>query len=104
MKQDIPFIALLDELELQLRVNDYWQDNEPSSQALASTEPFAIDTLEPQQWLQWVFLPRIRAMIEINQPLPSVFSISPYFVECWQHQTQYSPLLAVIRRIDQEVV
>ncbi len=103
MKQEIPFIALLDELELQLRAIDCWQDNEPSSQALASTEPFAIDTIEPQQWLQWVFIPRIRAMIEINQPLPSGFSMAPYFVECWQQQTQYFPLLAVIRRIDQEV-
>lgn len=103
MKQDIPLIALLDELERQLRALGYGQTKQPSDEALASVEPFAIDTLEPQQWLQWIFLPRMRALIKANQPLPSGFSMAGYFEQCWQQQESYSPLLAVIRQIDQEV-
>ncbi|EGU48208.1 hypothetical protein VII00023_20877 [Vibrio ichthyoenteri ATCC 700023] len=103
MKQDIPLIALLDELERQMRALDCWQSDMPPPQALASTEPFAIDTLEPQQWLQWVFLPKIRAMINAQQALPSGFSMAAYFEQSWQQEAQYIPLLAVIRQIDQEV-
>ncbi|KII76832.1 YqcC family protein [Vibrio renipiscarius] len=103
MKQDIPLIALLDELELQMHSLGCWQSEAPSAEALASTEPFAIDTLEPQQWLQWIFLPKIRAMINAQQSVPSGFSMVGYFEQSWQQQAQYAALLTVIRRIDQEV-
>lgn len=47
----------------------------PSAEALASVEPFAVDTLDFEQWLQWIFLPRMKAILEQDLPLPNASGI-----------------------------
>ena len=32
---------------------DLWQAVPPSQRSLLSEEPFAIDTMSPEEWLQW---------------------------------------------------
>jgi uncharacterized protein YqcC (DUF446 family) len=93
-------MQLLDELEQQLRDHSLWQLMPSCEEALKSREPFAIDTLEPEQWLQWIFIPRMTALIEGLQPVPSGFSIAPYFSECWRDDDK-AALLTVIERIDE---
>lgn len=78
-----------------------WQQEPPSLEALSSNEPFSVDTLRPEQWLQWVFLPKMQALIAQKQPLPQGCSISPYFSECWKEQRAYAPLLALLASIDE---
>lgn len=51
-------------IERELRVLGWWSESPPSAQALASREPFCVDTLEFQQWLQWIFLPRMKVILE----------------------------------------
>ncbi len=72
--------GLLD-LEAELRRLDLWQGAAPSVEALASTQPFGIDTLTFPQWLQFIFLPRMRSLIEQQQPLPVGCGIAPMAVE-----------------------
>jgi uncharacterized protein YqcC (DUF446 family) len=60
----------LDAVEAALRAIGGWQTLPPPPAALASTEPFCVDTLNFAQWLQFVFLPRMRASIARRQ-LPS---------------------------------
>ena len=91
---------LLDQLELELQLADLWQVTAPSAQALASSEPFAIDTLEPQAWLQWIFIARFRELLEMGAKLPSGFSIAPYYEQAWQGQTQYQSILLLLNDID----
>lgn len=62
-------------IERELQVQGWWSDASPSKQALASTVPFAVDTLSFEQWLQWIFLPRMRLIIERGQPLPNASGI-----------------------------
>ncbi len=92
---------LLLQLEVQLRKHRLWQQAMPSPQALQSVEPFAIDTLNPHEWLQWIFIARMRALVENEQPLPRGFAIEPYFSEVWKQEQQYSELLATIQTIDE---
>ncbi|OLQ89330.1 pseudouridine synthase [Vibrio ponticus] len=102
MKQDTSLTVLLNQLEQQLREVELWQDMPPSAQALASEQPFAIDTLEPHEWLQWIFLPKMRQLIEAELSLPQGFAIAPYFEECWKQHTHYVSVITVIRQIDSE--
>jgi uncharacterized protein YqcC (DUF446 family) len=44
---------------------------------LASQEPFCVDTLEFAEWLQWIFLPRMKQLIEAGDELPAVSGILP---------------------------
>ncbi len=92
---------LLQQLEAQLQKHQLWQQTMPSAQAMQSVEPFAIDTLHPHEWLQWVFIARMRTLVDGNQSLPRGFAIEPYFSEAWKQKPQYCELLETIRTIDE---
>ncbi|MDY7568052.1 YqcC family protein [Pseudomonas sp. RTC3] len=62
-------------IERELRVLGWWSDLPPSEQVLASREPFSVDTLEFHQWLQWIFLPRMKVILEQDLPLPNASGI-----------------------------
>ncbi|MBL1378309.1 YqcC family protein [Zobellella iuensis] len=73
--------ALLYAIERELKVLSWWQSVPPSAKALASTEPFCLDTLTFPQWLQFVLLPRMQALIDSGAPLPSRISVYPMAIE-----------------------
>ncbi|WP_428820657.1 YqcC family protein [Microbulbifer sp. MCCC 1A16149] len=78
MKSIYPDIAtLLLELEAEMRAVELWDAEPPSEEALASTQPFCVDTLTLPQWLQFVFLPRMSQLVELEQPLPGKCGIAP---------------------------
>ncbi|AHL76641.1 pseudouridine synthase [Stutzerimonas stutzeri] len=62
-------------IERELRVHDLWASSPPDAQALASQEPFCVDTLSFEQWLQWIFLPRMKTILERGEALPTVSGI-----------------------------
>lgn len=66
-------------LEMLLREAGFWQETAPDSQALASEQPFCLDTLQPLEWLQWVLLPRMQQLLDSEQPLPQNFALAPYY-------------------------
>ncbi|WP_299688403.1 YqcC family protein [uncultured Vibrio sp.] len=92
---------LLQQLEQQMRQCSLWGSLAPSNEALASVEPFAIDTLQPQEWLQWVFIVKINAMIAAQMDLPKGFAIYPYFGEVWKNESDKAELLMTIQSIDE---
>ncbi|MPQ66732.1 MULTISPECIES: YqcC family protein [unclassified Pseudomonas] len=62
-------------IERELRAQGCWDEEPPSVEALASVEPFSVDTLEFEQWLQWIFLPRMKLILEADLPLPNASGI-----------------------------
>ena len=62
-------------IERELRVQGWWDEVSPSAQALSSVEPFSVDTLDFEQWLQWIFLPRMKLILEQDLPLPNASGI-----------------------------
>lgn len=92
--------VLLQQLEDELRQSGVWQATEPAEHALQSTQPFALDTLEPHEWLQWIFLPRMQQMLEQQMTLPSGFMLSPYFDEVWKQREEFAAVMLVLNRID----
>ena len=69
--------ALLIDVEACLRRMNIWEATAPSAEALASSEPFCIDTLDFPQWLQHIFLPAMYAILEAGQVLPGECGIAP---------------------------
>lgn len=51
-------------IERELHVQGWWSEQPPSPEALASTVPFAVDSMNFDQWLQWIFLPRMKVILE----------------------------------------
>ncbi|KAF2390088.1 MULTISPECIES: YqcC family protein [Pseudomonas] len=62
-------------IERELRIQGWWDEVAPSAEALSSVEPFSVDTLDFEQWLQWIFLPRMKAILEQDLPLPNASGI-----------------------------
>jgi uncharacterized protein YqcC (DUF446 family) len=93
-------MLLLEKLEAALRNADLWENVPPSNTALASNEPFAVDTLSCNQWLQWVFIPRMTQLIALKQRLPQHFELSPYVEEAMKHDRGVNIILGVTRELD----
>ncbi|KDM90176.1 YqcC family protein [Photobacterium galatheae] len=91
---------LLMALEQQLRAHGLWQDESPDEDALASTLPFAVDTLSCAEWLQWIFLPRMHHLVAERLPLPTQFSIYPYAEEAAKLTPALVGVLPVISDLD----
>lgn len=64
-------------IEAEMRQLEIWSFQRPAEEALASTQPFCIDTLSFPEWLQFIFLERMKQLVESNRPLPSVSGIAP---------------------------
>lgn len=62
-------------IERELQVQGWWSEEAPSAEALASVVPFAVDAMAFEQWLQWIFLPRMKIIIEQGHPLPNASGI-----------------------------
>lgn len=88
-------------IEQSMRELALWQLTPPEAQAFASTEPFCVDSMLAEEWLQWVLLPRMHALLDANAPLPTRFAITPYFEEALKDkQPNCLPLLALLQRLD----
>lgn len=62
-------------IERELQVLGWWSEQAPAIEQLSSQEPFCVDTLAFEQWLQWIFLPRMKQIIEQGYPLPSASGV-----------------------------
>ena len=94
--------ALLLKIRTEMEALELWQSSPPSAQALASTQPFCIDTLHFTEWLQWLLIPRLQEMIRQELPLPQSSQIQPMAEEVFkQMQAETDALLALINRLDE---
>ena len=88
-------------LEMRLRESGLWELEAPSNEALASQAPFCIDTLNFTQWLQFVFVERIKLIIETRAPLPASSGLVPmaeeYFVTL---DSQRQDIIKILQKFD----
>lgn len=68
---------LLDHIETELMRLDLWEEQPPPPHAFLSPNPFCFDTMAVPQWLQWVFMPRMRETLAMDLPLPAACQIAP---------------------------
>ncbi|NLS43481.1 YqcC family protein [BEV proteobacterium] len=89
------------EIERTLRDSVFWQSAPPQASAFTSTEPFCIDTMSAEQWLQWVLLPRLHAILDGGVALPQALAITPYFEEALTGDiNDIAPLLEQLCALD----
>lgn len=68
---------LLRRMEAEMQRLDLWSTTPPDPDAFASTQPFCIDTMAFESWLQWVFIPRVHALLDHGGELPFRSQIAP---------------------------
>ncbi|RZM81661.1 hypothetical protein C3B51_07950 [Pseudoalteromonas rubra] len=100
---DHPVWHLLDELERTLREAELWQTEPVPAQALLSVQPFCCDTLRFEQWLQFVFVVKMRALIHSGAALPANMAIAPMAEVSFAQHPNYKALHSVLQRLDSAV-
>lgn len=96
--------SVLRSLQSALIQAGHWSESGISAEALASQQPFCLDTMNFSQWLQFVFIPNIQALINTQQALPCLVKnqgLEPMASEFYTQKEADRTILAVICQIDQ---
>lgn len=89
-------------IEMALRKLDMWAAERPPQEAFNSTEPFCLDTLAFTQWIQFVFLERMKLIVENGHPLPKVSGIAPMAEEYFRGRPESGQgLIRELETVDQ---
>lgn len=92
-------------IERELRLQGWWDAQAPDVQALSSQLPFSVDTLAFEQWLQWIFLPRMKQLLEAGAQLPSVSGIQSMAEQVYDGQSDKARgLIKLLGEFDQLIV
>lgn len=92
-------------IEAELRQLGWWTAASPTAQALASEQPFAVDSMAFEEWLQWMFLPRMQQLLESDAALPSACGIAPMAeMALAERAFQARALLQVLAEFDRLIV
>ncbi len=90
---------LLAELETAMKERGLWSEQVPNHEALSSTQPFCLDTLAFEQWLQFIFIPRFNWLLSESMDLPASCCVWPMATEAFKDQSVQGILL-LIKKID----
>lgn len=93
--------ALLQRLECVLRQCQLWSSKVPSERALTSQAPFACDTLDFHQWLQFIFIPKLAELVKNNKSLANGMGLLPMGELTIIDTTHRHLVLPVLAQIDQ---
>lgn len=100
MRTDIAEVLI--DIEAQLRQLGLWDKIPPSGKALASHQPFCIDTLTLPQWLQFVFLPTLYQMLQDGEQLPERCGIAPMAEEFFRGSNlAVAELVEALEQVDE---
>lgn len=92
---------VLIDVEAELRQRTLWQSEDPTPEALASTQPFCFDTMSLPEWLQFVFIPHMYRLIDEEQRLPDACGIAPMAEEYFRGSALVQGnLIPSLRRLD----
>lgn len=92
---------LLQQLEHELKTVGLWQETPPDPKKLRSTQPFAVDTLAFHQWLQFIMIPRMEALIVQQRALPTQMAVSPMAMQVYEGRLrEHRRVIACLRELD----
>ncbi|HEY5717796.1 MAG TPA: YqcC family protein [Motiliproteus sp.] len=93
--------SCLYKLEEELQRLNLWSAQPPAPEAMASTAPFCIDTLNLSEWIQWLMIPRIHSLLDNDQALPTSCNVRAIAEESFKQLEQdINELLHLIEEID----
>jgi len=97
----VQMLHALAELEGELKMLRLWSVQAPGAIQMASVQPFCIDTMSFEQWLQWIFIPRMKSMAEQGLTTLGPCQISPMGEQSFLHLgRRNADLLRILARID----
>lgn len=104
MNRHATILTLLEAIEGEMKQQALWQSQPPSAAALASQQPFCVDTLSFCEWIQWIMVPRLQTLARAEQPLPTSSDIHTMAEEAFKPlEADTNELLTLIRKLDERL-
>ncbi|MCP1317807.1 YqcC family protein [Halomonas sp. 707B3] len=92
--------ALL-ELEAAMKAANLWRTPTPDAAAFASQQPFCIDTMSLPQWVRYVFVARLNALIDAGAAMPAKCEVAPAVAAyLMQEKVRASDQLLVVKAVE----
>lgn len=92
--------TLIIKLAQNLRDANLWSSTAPSDKALQSTVPFSFDVMPFEQWLQFIFIPKMSELINADSELPSNVKLLPMAEQSFGSADNCSKVIDLIKQID----
>lgn len=94
----------LNALETELKQIGLWTDTSPSPEQLNSREPFCVDCMAFETWVQWIFIPKLRAMLSMPNfnglaHQSDIHTMAEHVFKDYSENTEQT--IALIKDIDQ---
>lgn len=83
-----------------LKVHGLWSKEVPSQEEMANTSPFSCEVMSFENWVQFIFIPKMEQLIISKSPLPSSISIAPMAHHAWNAQSHLHPLIRIFDDLD----
>ncbi|MEP2652043.1 MAG: YqcC family protein [Paraglaciecola sp.] len=93
---------LLKKLKKEMIISHLWADVSPPELSLESTVPFAFDKMPFENWLQFIFIPKMLGIVALKSNLPERLSLMPMAEQCFHGLPHLSRVLLVIAEIDRK--
>jgi uncharacterized protein YqcC (DUF446 family) len=75
-----PALAKVEAIEAELRRLGWWSEQPPAEDALREPGPFGMRSLSPEQWLQFVLIPRVREAAAGANSFPRASNVAAWAV------------------------
>lgn len=98
LRKDVNLYA--DRIEAELKHIGCWQDEPLRPEQLQFSKAFAVDTMAFAQWLQFIFLPRVREAAASNR-FPSSSSVGARAVREFDTVPNADALLTLLVQFDE---
>jgi len=92
-------VRYADRIEAEMRRIGFWQNQPLLPEQMEFTQAFAMDTMTFTQWLQFVFLPRVREAAASNQ-FPSNSSVGTQAVREFDGDPGAGDLVTLLSEFD----
>lgn len=88
-----------DQIEAEMRKVDLWQNQPLRPEQMVFKQAFAMDTMTFSQWLQFVFLPRVREAVASNN-FPDGSSVGAQAVREFDGFSEADQLVRLLSEFD----
>jgi uncharacterized protein YqcC (DUF446 family) len=92
--------AKLDAIEAELRRAGLWQEAPLPDEAYDFSRAFASDTMTYAQWLQFVFVPRVRELVAAGGEFPATSSVGAQGVREFDGDDRADVLVQLLSEFD----
>lgn len=93
-------LVKIDAVESEMKRIGMWENAPLPTEAYEFRSAFAMDTMAFSQWLQWIFVPRVRSIIESNGDFPSGSSVATQAVREFDGYDEAGDLVGFLSEFD----